>query len=149
MRDVSPNYNIYFFQKKTNQILVDKPKMKRVFINDDKQFDINIYPEEETIWMSEEEISELFETPINKVHSIIAEMISQEGEEVSIHKSFSENKQRIKNYYNLRIVTEVGYRTMPRRTIKLIRWVYKTSMRLNSFMEQMKTTIDDITRVKY
>ena len=123
--------------------------MKRVFINDDKQFDINIYPEEETIWMSEEEISELFETPINKVHSIIAEMISQEGEEVSIHKSFSENKQRIKNYYNLRIVTEVGYRTMPRRTIKLIRWVYKTSMRLNSFMEQMKTTIDDITRVKY
>lgn len=84
-----------------------------IYQNKDGNIKIDVRLEEETVWLTQEQMATLF----GKAKSTINEHIKniseeQELEEESTMKKFgiSEFQQKAQNFYNLNVVISVGYR---------------------------------------
>ena len=97
-----------------------------LFKADDIELQVKITPDEETVWLTQDQMAELFE----KDRSVIGRHISnifKEGEleeDTSVqilHGSNLEN-HRPPQYYNLDVIISVGYRVKSKRGIQFRRW---------------------------
>ena len=97
-----------------------------LFKADDIELQVKITPDEETVWLTQDQMAELFD----KDRSVIGRHISnifKEGEleeDTSVqilHGSNLEN-HRPPQYYNLDVIISVGYRVKSRRGIQFSRW---------------------------
>ena len=84
-----------------------------IYQNPDGNIKIDVRLEEETVWLTQDQMATLF----GKAKSTINEHIKnvyeeQELEEVGTMKKFgnSEFQQKAFNYYNLDVIISVGYR---------------------------------------
>ena len=107
--DLQPLNNYVIFQTKTGKVNID------------------VFFYEETLWLTQKKIAELFE----KGRSTITEHLSnifQSGElkERSVCRDFrhtaEDGKQYSSKYYNLRAITAVGYRVNSHRATEFRKW---------------------------
>ena len=88
------------------------------FIDNELELEVNVSPEEETIWMTQDEIGVLFEKARNTVTEHINKIYkNKELDESStcrknrqVRFEGNRNVERLINYYNLDVIILVGYR---------------------------------------
>lgn len=101
-----------------------------IYNNGSANLNVSIDPNEETVWLSQEQIATLFNTTQQNV-SLHIKNILEEGElEIdSVHKDFlytaKDNKQYYVSHYNLDLILAVGYRIKGRVAIDFRKWVTK------------------------
>ncbi|MDO5601186.1 MAG: RhuM family protein [Oscillospiraceae bacterium] len=97
-----------------------------LFTDNDLKLEVPITPEQETVWLTQEQMSVLFDTARSSIVYHIGN-IFKEGE---LNKNTSvENFDRSENkasrppvYYNLDVIISVGYRVKSKRGVDFIKW---------------------------
>lgn len=97
-----------------------------LFTDDDIKLEVPITPEQETVWLTQEQMSLLFDTARSSIAYHIGN-IFKEGEldkDTSVEIfGRSENKaSRPPKYYNLDVIISVGYRVKSKRGIAFRKW---------------------------
>ena len=99
-----------------------------IYDNGSVHLNIKFSPEEDTVWLTQEQIAKLFETSRNNVSMHINNIVVEgELEFESICKDFlhvgSNNQHYHTHYYNLDLILAVGYRIKGKRAIEFRKWV--------------------------
>ena len=96
-----------------------------IYTTDDNNIDVEVYLEDENLWMTQEQISRLFD----KAKSTINEHIKNIYEEGELKKEFTMRKFGISefstkptNYYNLEMIIAIGYRVKSVRGTQFRIW---------------------------
>lgn len=104
-----------------------------VYNNGDVRIDVQIEPKKDTVWLSANQMSLLFETTTDNIYLHIKN-IYEEGEiPISVAEDSSvtrkemiqvaaDGKSYLTNLYNLDVVLAVGYRVKGKRAIEFRRW---------------------------
>jgi len=132
-------YTLFAKQKKQeNEKMSKKNEIKKtnelqhfdnfvIFQTDNGKVNIDVYFQDETLWLTQKRIAELFE----KGRSTITEHLKKifaDGEliENSVCRDFrhtaEDGKQYTTKYYNLRVITAIGYRVNSHRAIEFRKW---------------------------
>ena len=126
------------------------------FIDEDFSLDVRISPFDETVWLSKDDISKLYERDRSVITKHIS-LIYKENElkEVSTCAKFAqvqiEGERNIKrniNHYNLNMILAVGYRIKSKRTSKFREWALSEIDKLNNTNNQ-KTLISQYILFNY
>ena len=125
-----------YFQEKTRNI---QPNII-VYNNGDIKLDVNVSPEEETVWLSQQQIAKLFETTISNIsmhirnvlndgeigNSVIKDFLTTQPNITQFSKEIltvaQDGKQYLTIFYNLDMILAVGYRVKSQRAIDFRRW---------------------------
>ena len=114
------------------------------FIDEDFSLDVKISPFDETVWLSKDDISKLYERDRSVITKHIS-LIYKENElkEASTCAKFAqvqlEGERKIKrniNHYNLNMILAVGYRIKSKRTSKFREWALSEIDNLNNINNQ-------------
>ena len=96
-----------------------------IYTTDDNNIDVEVYLEDENLWMTQEQISRLFD----KAKSTINEHIKNIYEEGELKEEFtmrkfgnSEFSTKPTNYYNLEMIIAIGYRVKSVRGTQFRIW---------------------------
>ncbi|WP_119344029.1 virulence protein RhuM/Fic/DOC family protein [Facilibium subflavum] len=101
--------------------------MSNIVIYEDGNIELNVEFENETVWLSQKQIVELFE----KDQSVISRHINNilKDEEVdaksNMQKMHIANSDKPVTFYSLDVVLSVGYRTSSSKAIKFRKWANK------------------------
>ncbi|MBQ9731346.1 MAG: virulence RhuM family protein [Bacilli bacterium] len=100
------------------------------FKDDEFEMDVNVSPNEETVWLSLNEICLLFDrdkSVISRhIKNVLKEEITCEKQVVAKNATTaSDNKTYIISYYNLDVIISVGYRVKSNRGILFRKWANK------------------------
>ncbi|MDV7106251.1 virulence protein RhuM/Fic/DOC family protein [Vibrio sp. TH_r3] len=102
-----------------------------VFITQDGQFQLAVTLEQDTVWLNQAQMCELFDKNKRTISEHIRN-IFKEGElvEGSVVRNFrttaSDGKNYGINYYNLDVIISVGYRVKSQRGVLFRQWATKT-----------------------
>ena len=100
------------------------------FENENISLDVNVSPKEETIWLSQSEISVLFnkdrKTITRHIQNILKEL-ELDVNQVCSKKEHTANdgKTYLVNIYNLDMIIAIGYRVKSTRAISFRKWTNK------------------------
>jgi len=115
---------------KKDKLLNNKPQLLNNFVifkTENGKVNIDVYFEDETLWLSQKAIAELFD----KGRSTITEHLSkifEKGElsKKSVCRNFQhtakDNKQYTTQFYNLKAITAVGYRVNSKKATAFRKW---------------------------
>ena len=97
-----------------------------LFTDNDIKLEVPITPEQETVWLTQEQMSVLFETARSSIAYHIGK-IFKEGEldkntSVEIFDRSENKESRPPMYYNLDVIISVGYRVKSKRGIAFRKW---------------------------
>jgi len=98
-----------------------------IFQSDDKATQLEVRIEEETVWLTQTQMAELFQTTRNNITLHISNVFKElELEQVSVSKESLLTAQDGKNYktkfYNLDVIISVGYRVKSQRGTQFRIW---------------------------
>ena len=101
--------------KKENEIVL--------FFDGNKNIEVQVSPDQETVWLTQKQMEELFEVK----HATVSEHISKilesgELDETSVGFSDKSSGGRKPKVYNLDMILSVGYRVNSKRGIAFRRW---------------------------
>ena len=90
------------------------------FEDGDFSLDVNVSPDEDTVWLTQEQIATLFEKAKSTINEHIKNILKNELEENSVMRKFGKTELSNTNtkptlYYNLDMIIAVGYRVNSRR----------------------------------
>ena len=99
-----------------------------IYNNGSLSLDVTISPKEETVWLTQVQISLLFETTVSNISMHIKNILSDnELDPNSVIKDFlstaQDNKQYLVQQYNLDMILAIGYRIKGKRAIEFRKWV--------------------------
>lgn len=124
----------------------------------DNSIKIEVKVEDENVWLTQLQMTELFETSKQNISLHIKNIIKEgELEELSTVKDFlivqnegNRSVQRIVSYYNLDMIISVGYRVKSRRGVEFRIWATKTLKEyllkgyvLNQRLERLETRVTE------
>ena len=98
------------------------------FEDGDFSLDVNVSPNEDTVWLNRTEISLLFERDIKTIGKHINNCLDEECSDSTVAKIAIVQKEgdryveRTISYYNLDVIISVGYRVKSKRGILFRRW---------------------------
>lgn len=97
-----------------------------VFKNGELELEVNVTPEKETVWLTQDQMSSLFDTARSSIAYHINN-IFKEGEldrdtSVEIFDRSQGKASRPPMYYNLDVIISVGYRVKSKRGIGFRKW---------------------------
>lgn len=97
-----------------------------LFTDNDVQLEVPITPERETVWLTQDQMSELFDTARSSIAYHISN-IFKEGElnkdsSVEIFDRTINKASRPPQYYNLDVIISVGYRVKSKRGVAFRKW---------------------------
>ncbi len=97
-----------------------------LFKSGDITLSVPITPDRETVWLTQDQMSELFDTARSSIAYHIGRVFS-EGElnrdtSVEIFDRSSGNASRPPMYYNLDVIISVGYRVKSKRGVEFRKW---------------------------
>ena len=100
------------------------------FKDNEFEMDVNVSPKEETVWLTQNEISQLFDTTKQNVSLHINKAFKEkEFDKKSVVKDFfttaSDGKLYKTKHYNLDVIISVGYRVKSNRGVIFRRWANK------------------------
>ena len=98
-----------------------------IYQPDDKSTQLEVRIEEETVWLTQTQMAELFETTRNNITLHISNIFKElELEQISVSKDSLLTAQDGKNYktkfYNLDVIISVGYRVKSQRGTQFRIW---------------------------
>ena len=104
--------------EKTNEIVL--------FETEDRSITLSVPVEQETVWLTQEQMSELFETARSSIAYHIGNIFKEKElvESTSVENfDRSETKaSRPPKYYNLDVIISVGYRVKSKRGVEFRKW---------------------------
>lgn len=97
------------------------------FVNGDLQLDVTVSPDNETVWLSQKQMAELFIKDRRTITRHIQNIFkSEELDKNSVCSYFehtaSDRKRYKTQYYNLDIIISVGYRVNSKQGILFRKW---------------------------
>ena len=97
------------------------------FEDGDFSLDVNVSPNEETVWLNRIEISMLFDRDVKTIGKHINNILKEEymnvtGVIAKIATTATDGKTYMVEYYNLDIILSVGYRVKSQRGVLFRRW---------------------------
>ena len=90
--------------------------------------DVNVSPDEETVWLNREQLSKLFDRDVKTINKHINNSLKEECLNSTVAKFATvqiEGKRKVTReleYFNLDVITSVGYRVKSKRGILFRRW---------------------------
>ncbi|MDM8160587.1 virulence RhuM family protein [Labilibaculum sp. K2S] len=98
-----------------------------IFQTESGKVNIDVYFQDETLWLTQKRIAELFEKGRSTITEHLKKIFSDnELDENSVCRDFrhtaEDSKQYTAKYYNLRAITAVGYRVNSHRAIEFRKW---------------------------
>ena len=98
-----------------------------LFSDGDVNVEVQISPEQETVWLTQKQMEELFEVKHATISEHISNILSSgELDETSVGFSDKSTGGRKPNIYNLDMILSVGYRVNSKRSIAFRRWANRT-----------------------
>ena len=113
-----------------------------IFKTDKETINVEVLFEDETVWLTQEQMAQLFEKSKSTINEHIKNIFAEgELEESTVIKKFgnSEFQQKAPFYYNLDVIISVGYRVKSLRGTQFRQWATK---RLNEYIRK-GFTLDD------
>ena len=97
------------------------------FIDNDLELDITISPEEDNIWLSKNQIAELFDRDRSVISKHIKKIFDDYecDEKSNVQKMHIPNSDKLVEFYSLDIIIAVGFKTNSKRAIIFRRWANK------------------------
>ena len=96
------------------------------FESGDISLDVNVSPNEDTVWLTQREIATLFDKSISTISEHINNILVDELDEREVSKfGKTEFAGKPVTYYNLDMVLSVGYRVNSKRDIEFRKWANK------------------------
>jgi len=112
-----------------------------LFKTEDEKISVDVRFEDETVWLTQEQIALLF----GKAKSTINEHIQNIFKEAELEETLCTQKfgisvfqQKAHNYYNLDVIISVGYRAKSMRGTQFRQWATK---RLNEYIRKGFTMV--------
>lgn len=95
-----------------------------VFSEDEIELEVNVTPEQDTVWLTQEQMSILFDTARSSIAYHIGNIFKDQEVEKSTSVEFFDrsNASRPPAYYNLDVIISVGYRIKSKRGIAFRKW---------------------------
>lgn len=97
-----------------------------LFETDDKAVTLSVPIEQDTVWLTQEQMSELFETARSSIAyhigNIFKEKELEENTSVEIFDRSENKASRPPKYYNLDVIISVGYRVKSKRGVEFRKW---------------------------
>ena len=98
-----------------------------IFQTENGKVNIDVYFHDETLWLTQKHIAELFEKGRSTITGHLQKIFTDdELDENSVCRDFrhtaEDNKQYTTKYYNLRAITAIGYRVNSHRAIEFRKW---------------------------
>ena len=105
-------------------IFNEKPYEIVTFIDDELQIDVNVDVDNNTVWLSQEQISLLFDKSISTINEHIKNILTEELDAKDVMNKFgkTEFSKRPINVYNLDMILAIGYRVNSKRGILFRKW---------------------------
>ena len=134
-----------------SNLSLDKANNYEIVKNDNGEIilDVNVSPNENTVWLSQNDIAELFSTNKQLISYHISNIFSEnELEEWSAVKEIlttaADGKNYKVSYYNLDMIISIGYRVNSKRGIAFRRWATSVlkSYLLNGFSISEKRCLE-------
>ena len=113
-----------------------------IFKTDSETLNVEVIFEEETVWLTQDQMAQMFEKAKSTINEHIKNIFSEGelDESVAVNKfGNSEFQQKAPNYYNLDVIISVGYRVKSLRGTQFRQWATK---RLNEYIRK-GFTLDD------
>jgi hypothetical protein len=114
-----------------------------IFKTEDEKISVDVRFEEETVWLTQEQMGLLFGKAKSTINEHIQNIFNEgELEEALCTQKFgiSEFQQKAPNYYNLDVIISVGYRVKSMRGTQFRQWATK---RLNEYIRKGFTMDDE------
>lgn len=97
-----------------------------IFKNGELELEVNVTPEKETVWLTQDQMSSLFDTARSSIayhiNNIFKEGELQRNTSVEIFDRSLSKASRPPMYYNLDVIISVGYRVKSQRGIAFRKW---------------------------
>ena len=107
-------------------IIMDTKNEIVLFETEDKNVSLPVVVENETVWLTQEQMSELFDTARSSIAYHIGNVFKEnELEEMTSVEIFDRSKNKASRppkYYNLDVIISVGYRVKSKRGVEFRRW---------------------------
>ena len=105
-----------------------------LYQEDDRNINVNVYYKNETYWLTQKSMAELFETSSDNISLHLKNIFFEEElsefsttEEFSVvQKEGARNVKRMLKFYNLDAIIAVGYRVNSKKATKFRQWATKT-----------------------
>lgn len=105
-----------------------------LYQEDDRNVNVNVYYKNETYWLTQRSMAELFETSSDNISLHLKNIFFEEElsefsttEEFSVvQKEGARNVKRMLKFYNLDAIIAVGYRVNSKKATKFRQWATKT-----------------------
>ena len=114
-----------------------------LFKTEDEKISVDVRFEEETVWLTQEQMAELFGKAKSTINEHIQNVFNdgELSEDLSLKKfGISEFQQKASNYYNLDVIISVGYRVKSQRGTQFRMWA---TQRLNEYIRKGFTMDDE------
>lgn len=94
------------------------------FINNSVELEVNVSPEEETVWLSKEQIAQLFGRDRSVVSRHIKHIFDEQelDEKSNVHFLHIANSDKPVPFYNLDVIISVGYRVKSPNGVIFRKW---------------------------
>ena len=116
--------------EQTSDIIDDFDNKVITFDNGIISIDVNVSPKEETVWLDQNQIAELFETTKSNISMHIKNILNDNELTRATVQDFLtvqiEDGRKVSRYitfYNLDMVLAIGYRAKSKRAIEFRKWV--------------------------
>ena len=98
------------------------------FSDGDFSLDVNVSPDEDTVWLTKEQISQLFCRDRSVISKHIKNILLEKECEAkgNVQKMHIANSDKPVEFYSLDIILSVGYRVKSNRGILFQKWALKT-----------------------
>lgn len=97
-----------------------------LFTDNDIKLEVPITPEQETVWLTQEQMSVLFDTARSSIAYHIGNIFKEgeldENTSVEILDRSANKAFRPPKYYNLDVIISVGYRVKSKRGVAFRKW---------------------------
>ena len=96
-----------------------------LFETEDKAVRLEVPIESETVWLTQEQMSELFDTARSSIAYHIGNIFKEKELDADTSVEIfdrSSNASRPPKYYNLDVIISVGYRVKSKRIVEFRRW---------------------------
>ncbi len=97
-----------------------------LFVDGNIELEVPVTPEQETVWLTQEQMSQLFDTARSSIayhiNNIFKEKELDKDTSVEIFDRSENRASRPPMYYNLDVIISVGYRVKSKRGIAFRKW---------------------------
>ena len=97
-----------------------------IILFEDQNVKLEVNMKDETVWLSQQQMSKLFERNIGVISRHIKNIFGEEPDENSnLQKMQIANSDKLVNFYSLDVIISVGYRVKSKKGIIFRKWANK------------------------